>query len=154
MILGGVPILVFIPPRIEAKAKGIRNFDGFHFIFWVMPIVIGKSIAIAPMLFIKEDRKPATNIRRIRNWISPVILCFNRSPIMPMNPDFSNALLIKSTNATVITAGCPNPKKASLAGTSPNNTIKANAASVTPSYRHLPHMRKPNNAKIISATCS
>ena len=33
IIFGGVPIFVFIPPKIEAKARGIRNLDGFHFIF-------------------------------------------------------------------------------------------------------------------------
>ena len=33
IIFGGVPILVFIPPRIDAKARGIRNFEGFHSIF-------------------------------------------------------------------------------------------------------------------------
>ena len=33
IIFGGVPIAVFMPPKIHAKAKGIRNFDGCHSIF-------------------------------------------------------------------------------------------------------------------------
>ena len=33
IIFGGVPIFVFIPPRIDAKDRGIKNLDGFQFIF-------------------------------------------------------------------------------------------------------------------------
>ena len=146
--------MVFIPPRIEAKASGIRNLEGFHSIFCAIPIVIGNSMAIAPMLFIKDERKPATNIRRTKNWNSPLIFRLKVSPIILMKPDFSNALLIKSTKATVITAGCPNPRKASFAGTKPKSTIMARAVRVTPSYLHFPHIRKPNKTKIINATCS
>ena len=62
-------------------------------------------MAIAPMLFMKEERMPATSIRMIRNCISPLTICLKRSPIMFINPDFSKALLMRSTKATVITAG-------------------------------------------------
>ena len=70
IILGGVPIFVFIPPKIDAKDKGIKNLDGFQFIFWQMPRVIGRSIAIAPMLFIKDERIAAKKVIEIINWIS------------------------------------------------------------------------------------
>ena len=33
IIFGGVPIVVFIPPKIHAKAKGIKNLEGCQFIF-------------------------------------------------------------------------------------------------------------------------
>ena len=33
IMLGGVPIFVFIPPKIDENARGIKNFDGFHSIF-------------------------------------------------------------------------------------------------------------------------
>ena len=33
IIFGGVPIAVFIPPKIHAKAKGIKNLDECQFIF-------------------------------------------------------------------------------------------------------------------------
>ena len=33
IIFGGVPIAVFIPPTIQAKAKGIKNLDECQFIF-------------------------------------------------------------------------------------------------------------------------
>ena len=63
IILGGVPILVFIPPKIDEKAKGIKTLDGFHSIFLQIPNVIGNNIAIAPILFIKEDKRATAWIR-------------------------------------------------------------------------------------------
>ena len=33
MIFGGVPIVVFIPPKIQAKASGIKNLEGCQSIF-------------------------------------------------------------------------------------------------------------------------
>ena len=66
IIFGGVPIFVFMPPRMEANANGIKNLDGFHSFFCAMPIVIGNNIAIAPILFMNEERKAAvTSIRTI-----------------------------------------------------------------------------------------
>ena len=57
---------VFIPPKMLAKASGIRNFDGFQSIFWHTESVIGSNKAIAPMLFIKDDKKAAITIITIR----------------------------------------------------------------------------------------
>ena len=33
MIFGGVPMVVFIPPKMHAKAKGIKNLEGCQPIF-------------------------------------------------------------------------------------------------------------------------
>jgi hypothetical protein len=33
IIFGGVPIVVFIPPKIHAKASGINNLEGCQSIF-------------------------------------------------------------------------------------------------------------------------
>ena len=33
IIFGGVPMVVFMPPKIQAKAKGIRNLEGCQSIF-------------------------------------------------------------------------------------------------------------------------
>ena len=33
IIFGGVPMVVFMPPKMHAKAKGIRNLEGCQFIF-------------------------------------------------------------------------------------------------------------------------
>ena len=70
IILGGVPIFVFIPPKIEANARGIKNFDGDQDIFWHIPKVTGKSIAIAPILFMNEESTTAIPIKMTRNWNS------------------------------------------------------------------------------------
>ena len=56
MIFGGVPIAVFIPPKIHANANGIKNLDECQPIFWQIFNVIGRSIASAPILLIKEDK--------------------------------------------------------------------------------------------------
>ena len=67
MIFGGVPITVFMPPKILAKANGIKNFDGFHSIFWQMDKVIGSNKAMAPILFMNEDSRAAMTMIMMRN---------------------------------------------------------------------------------------
>ena len=57
-----------------------------------------------------------------------------------MNPDFSKPLLINKTKATVTTAGCPKPEKASLEGMNPKITNKANIIRATASYLNLPQI--------------
>ena len=44
IIFGGVPIVVFIPPKIQPKANVIRNLDGCQSIFWQIFKVIGNKI--------------------------------------------------------------------------------------------------------------
>ena len=70
MIFGGVPINVFMPPRIEAKAKGIKNFPACHPIFWEVDRVIGSRSAIAPILLMNEERIAAMNIIINKNCVS------------------------------------------------------------------------------------
>jgi hypothetical protein len=77
------------------------------------------------------------------NCISELMICCILIPIKEMNPDFSNPLLINKTKATVTTAGCPNPEKASLDGINPNITNKDNIISETASYLNLPHINNP-----------
>jgi hypothetical protein len=67
IIFGGVPIVVFIPPKIQAKANGIRNLDGCQSIFWQIFKVIGNKIARAPILLINEERIAAINNKQIKN---------------------------------------------------------------------------------------
>ena len=67
IIFGGVPIAVFIPPKIQANAKGIKNFEGCQSILWHMFKVIGNTIASAPILFIKDDKAAAIKRRLIKN---------------------------------------------------------------------------------------
>ena len=67
IMFGGVPIAVFIPPKIHAKANGIKNFEGCHSIFWHILSVMGSKMARAPILFIKDERIAAikANILKI-----------------------------------------------------------------------------------------
>jgi hypothetical protein len=67
IIFGGVPMVVFIPPKIQAKAKGIKNLEGCQSIFWHIFKVIGRRIARAPMLLINEDSSAAISNKLIRN---------------------------------------------------------------------------------------
>ena len=67
IIFGGVPIAVFIPPKIHAKANGIKNFEGCHSIFWHILSVMGSKMARAPILFIKDERIAAINSKHIKN---------------------------------------------------------------------------------------
>ena len=86
--------------------------EGFQSIFLHIPNAIGSNIAIAPMLFIKDESNAAMKVIEIKNWISELAKVCNFLPNIEMNPDFSNPLLISRTKATVMTAGWENPEKA------------------------------------------
>ena len=116
IIFGGVPIAVFIPPNMQAKARGIKNLEECHSIFWHIFNVIGKRIAKAPILLIKEERIAAIKSKHIKNWNSVKVLLPTNLPTRPVRPEFANPWLIINTNATVITAGCAKPTNASFAG--------------------------------------
>ena len=92
------------------------------------------------MLFIKEDSMTAIPINMTKNWNSLLAIFCKRLPIFPINPDASKPLLINKTSATVMTAGCPNPTNASLAGTKPRTTKTARLVNATASYRNLPQI--------------
>ena len=67
IILGGVPIAVFIPPKMHAKDSGIRNLAGCHSRRWQIFKVIGRRIAKAPILFINDDKNAAIKRSETRN---------------------------------------------------------------------------------------
>ena len=103
---------VFIPPKIDANARGMRNFPACHPIFWHVDRVIGSRSAIAPILLMNEERIAAMNIIRNKNSVSlgenlPIIF-----PVTADKPASWRPLLISKTNATVITAGWEKPIKA------------------------------------------
>ena len=110
--------------------------------------MIGNNIAIAPILFIKEDKKAAIKHSIIINCIFEFIILCILTPIKEMKPDFSNPLLINKTRATVTTAGWPNPEKASLEGIKPNITNKESIIRATASYRSFPHINNPTKTII------
>ena len=58
-MLGGVPIKVIMPPRIDAKESGIRVKAGLRLAFKAACISSGMSSASAATLFITADRTAA-----------------------------------------------------------------------------------------------
>ena len=146
MIFGGVPIAVFIPPKIHAKANGIKNLDECQPIFWQIFNVIGKSIASAPMLFIKEDKIAAIKSKDTKNWNSVNCLPPINLPTRPAIPELLRPWLIINTSATVITAGCANPANARFVGIISKTTKTNNAPIASASYLTLPHINKTRRA--------
>ncbi len=59
-MLGGVPISVIMPPRIEANEIGIRVSAGLRFAFFAAWISIGIRRARAATLFITAERPAAS----------------------------------------------------------------------------------------------
>ena len=57
MILGGVPIRVMVPPKIEAKASGIRMNPGVRLALAADFSATGINRASAPTLLIKAESK-------------------------------------------------------------------------------------------------
>ena len=60
MILGGVPIRVIMPPRIEANDSGIKLNATLRFAFFAACISIGINNARAATLFMIADNTAAT----------------------------------------------------------------------------------------------
>ena len=56
MILGGVPIMVIMPPSIDAKDKGIKVSEGLRLAFAAACRSTGINIASAATLFMTADR--------------------------------------------------------------------------------------------------
>ena len=133
-------MVVFIPPKIHAKANGIRNLEGCQSIFWQTFSVIGKSMANAPMLFINDDKNAAIKSKKIKNCNSENFLVPINLPTSPVRPEFFNPWLITNTNATVKTAGWENPKNASDAGITPTAIKIIRAPIVRASYLNLLHI--------------
>ena len=63
IILGGVPIIVIIPPKILAKAKGIRIMLGERFCFIAVLSATGNISASAPTLFIIAEQMATTPLK-------------------------------------------------------------------------------------------
>ena len=71
-MLGGVPIMVMLPPSSDAQARGMSSLEGGMSVSRATLITAGSRMATAPMLFIKADMTPTvTMISTVsRNWLS------------------------------------------------------------------------------------
>jgi|FLMP01.1.fsa_nt_emb hypothetical protein len=102
------------------------------------------------MLLINEDNSAAISNKLIRNWdwvkdLPPIIF-----PTKPVNPEFLSPWLIIRTKATVITAGCAKPLKASFAGITSRIIRSTRAPAAMASYLNFPHIKKPRRQIIVN----
>ena len=140
MRLGGVPIRVVVPPRMEPKASGISALPGGRFSRAEICRATGISSASAPTLFMKADRNAATAVSEKMASVGPALAGSTWRVSTSTAPEDCRPWLNISTQATVITAGCANPAKAPAYGTNPVNTQASSAPSATMSWRHRPQM--------------
>ena len=129
MMLGGVPIMVTRPPRIEPNESGIKRSAGDCLTLRAACMATGIKSANAPTLFITIDiAAPRPDSVPICSETRSVARLTWRE-IMSMTPAFDSARDMISTMATVTVAGWPKPRNASPAGTSPLTTATRSAAS-------------------------
>ncbi len=133
MMLGGVPIRVVMPPRSEAKARGIKNAEGGICFLRATGIATGINSASAPMLFMNADSTVTMPVSAANCTIVPPFSRNSRSPIRSTTPEFCRPRLITSTAATVITAGLLKPLKARSTGIRPVRATISSASNATTS---------------------
>ncbi len=136
--LGGVPTMVVMPPRMDAKARGMRTRPGGNSRRAATCSAMGMSSARAPTLFMKPESTAAMPASAATVRVRPADDGTMRRTRASTAPEFSSPLLSTRTQATVITAGCPNPRNASRDGTSPASTQASRAPAATMSCRQRP----------------
>ena len=113
MMLGGVPIRVTSPPRMEPKASGISSSEAGRPACFADCRAAGISKASAPTLFMNPDRLPATP-DSIPTWIVVDFTGGRRlRAIMLTAPEFTSPRLATRTSATVTVAALANPENTS-----------------------------------------
>ena len=133
MMFGGVPIRVIRPPRSEAKLSGIsRRLTGLPLALALM-IATGSSRASAPTLFMKAEQTAARPVSTMMCSVGLPLKGRSSRTASSVTADLRRACERMSTAATVTTAGCPKPVKASSAETSPVSTAASRAMTATAS---------------------
>jgi len=132
-MLGGVPIMVVMPPRMVAKDSGIRVSAGERFARRAACMSTGMSSARAATLFMKAE-SAAPTAPMIAMWAgserpAPAIWRVSIS----MAPDRASPRETTSTRAMTMTAGWPKPSKACLSSTTPSSTARVSAPKATTS---------------------
>jgi hypothetical protein len=128
---GGVPISVVMPPRMVPNDRGIRIRPGGRSSREATRIATGMSSASAPTLFMKPDITAPSTVSATIVSTGPALAGSRLRAARSMAPDDSRPRLSTSTQATVITAGCPKPSNASTGGTSPASTQASSAPTAT-----------------------
>jgi hypothetical protein len=91
----------------------------------------GISSANAATLFMKADRKAATPESTATCRKGLVLARITLRAMMSTTPELNSPRLITRTASTVMTAGCPNPAKASSPGMTPARTAAIRAVKAT-----------------------
>ena len=104
-MLGGVPISVIIPPRMDANDSGISDNDGLRSAFLAACMSTGISSASAATLFIRAESAAASDdmiAMCVPSLRVPEITNRARSSIAP---ELDSPLLTIRTSAMITTAG-------------------------------------------------
>ena len=128
-MFGGVPINVVRPPNIVPNDSGIKIWLGRL----DSDMATGISKASAPTLFINPDSSAAIPVSMAMNSSGRSETLSSGAARRSITPLFCMALEMIKTMATVITALCEKPMKASLDWTTPSNTAATSAVSATTS---------------------
>jgi len=134
-----VPISVVVPPRIDAKASGIKTLPGGMPSRAASDMATGISSASAPTLFMKPESSAASPVSAAMDSVGPLAAGSTMRANTSTAPERCKPWLSTSTHATVMTAGWPNPVKATFGATSPRTTQASNAPTATMSWRQRPH---------------
>ncbi len=112
MMLGGVPIMVSMPPRMVAKAKGISDEAGERPAFCAACTSTGINMASAATLFMKpENTAPMPPMIEIWSGSERSRLTACRV-IRSTAPERDRPAVTTSTKAMMIVASLPKPENA------------------------------------------
>jgi hypothetical protein len=131
MILGGVPISVIMPPRIEANDRGINESAGLLLAFVAACMSTGISNARAATLFINADNTAASDDMMPICAASFLVFDTTNRASSSMAPELDRPRLTISTSAIMTTAECPNPENAWSVGITPASNATINAKNAT-----------------------
>ena len=103
--LGGVPIRVVMPPRMDANASGIRICPGGISSRDAICNDTGINIANAPTLFINPESMAARQVNEIMDSVGPAFSGNIQRVNQSTAPEFCSPALRIRIQATVMTAG-------------------------------------------------
>ncbi len=130
-MLGGVPIMVIMPPSIDANDKGMSDKDGLRPAFFAACMSTGIRSASAATLFINADKpaaRPAMIVMCVASLRDASTMYLATSS---MAPEFDRPRLMMRTSAMMIVAGCPKPENANSFGTKPVSNATSSATNAT-----------------------
>ena len=105
MMLGGVPISVIMPPRIDANDSGIRDSEGLRFALAAAWMSTGISSASAATLFMMADSTAASEDITAMCAPNLRVLSTTKRASSSIAPEFDRPRLTTSTSAMMIVAG-------------------------------------------------